>query len=244
MRKGKNVLMLLLAAVIIAVCALLPGLVSAVHDGTTIGKNHFETVPNIRLEIRGEAKETPLKMLSRMSLMDGGLEIPEKMASMDREEAEARAMEILQSYIGTGLVPSFEPEVYESRSILATVNEDPSLNGIYWMITLIDENTEFDLAIDDQSGSALAVSFAGGQALSEGKRDLYISVFPNLYFTGLGLDDYVYYVTADLKDMYVGENNRAARYRFKDDDHGEVTVDFYVNEYGFYNEFPNLGGLQ
>ena len=247
MRKGKNAALLLLAAVVIAACSALPQLVSAYQDDAAMGRTHYEAVPNIQLQIRDGEPTPVIGKLAMMARMDGGLELSESMASMNAEEAEARFHEILQAYIGVGLVDAFEPVVYESRCILASVTSDPSLNGIYWMVTLIsgdDENfAQFDAAIDDETGHLLAVSYTGHRLLSEGERDLYLSVFPNFYFTELGMEDYAYFVTPDMNGAYIGENHRAVRYRFGDAVYGEVNVDFYVNEYGFYNEFPDLGGV-
>ena len=246
MRKWKNIVLVLLAACIIAAGAALPRLISSFQDDAAIGQIHYETIPNIMLQIRGEESSTPLKKLAMMARMDGGLELSESMASMNAAEAEARFYEIMQSYIDTGLIDAFDPVVYESRCMLVSVTSGPSLNGIIWMATLIsgdDQNfAQFDAAIDDETGDLLAVSYTGDRVFSEGERDLYLSVFPNLYFTSLGMDDYAYYVTPDMNDAYTGENGLAVRYLFDDAVYGEVKVDFYVDQYGFYNQFPESGG--
>ena len=246
MYKWKNMLILILAACIIAAGAALPGLVSTFQDDASFGQIYYETVPNIMLQIRGEEAASPLKKLAMMTRMDGGLELSESMASMNSAEAEDRFYQIMQSYIDYGLITPFDPVVYESRCMLVSVTSDPSLNGIVWMATLIsgdDQNfAQFDAAIDDETGDLLAVSYTGDRVLSEGERELYLSVFPNLYFTSLGIDDYVYYVTPDMNDACVGEHGLAVRYRFEDAVCGEVKVDFYVDQYGFYNQFPESGG--
>jgi len=246
MAKWKNMVLLILAACIIAAGAALPRILSSFQDDAALGQIHYETVPNIMLQIRGEEPATPLKKLAMMARMDGGLELSESMASMNSAEAQSRFYEIMQSYIDTGLINAFDPVVYESRCMLVSVTTDPSLNGIIWMATLIsgdDQNfAQFDVAIDDETGDLLAVSYTGDRVFSEGERDLYLSVFPNLYFTSLGMEDYVYYVTPDMNDAYVGDNGLAVRYRFDDAVYGEVNVDFYVDQYGFYNQFPESGG--
>ena len=245
MGKGKNILLLLLAAVVITACAALPGLVAVCQDGAAIGQTHYETVPNIQLHIRGEEAASPLKELARISLMDGGLEISDTMASMTAEEAEARFYDILQTYIDAGLVASFDAVVYESRCMLATVSSDASVNGVFWMATLIsgdDQNfAQFDAAIDDETGHLLAVSYTGDRAFSAAEREKIREVFTDLYFCSLGLAAYAPFVTADLDGAYVGENTIAVRYRFGDAVYGELNVDFYVDEYGFYTQFPDMG---
>ena len=246
MRKWKNMALLILAGCIIAAGAALPRIISSRQDNAAIGQIHYETLPNIQLQIRGEEAAGPLKKLAMMAQMDGGLELSESMASMSAAQAEARFYEIMESYTDYGLINAFDPVVYESRCMLVSVTSDPSLNGIIWMVTLIsgdDQNfAQFDAAIDDETGDLLAVSYTGDRALTEVERELYLSEFPNLYFTSLGMDDYVYNVTPDMNDVYVGDNGLAVRYRFDDAVYGEVNVDFYVNPYGFYNQFLKVGG--
>lgn len=245
MRKGKNAVLVLLAAAVIAACAALPGLVSAFQDGAAIGQTRYETIPNIQLQIRSEEADAPLKMLAMMGRMDGGLEISENMASRSREEAEARALEILREYVDAGLVEAFDPVVLDSRCMLATVTMDPALNGVYWMVTLVSADeydyAQFDLAIDDKSGCALAVSYAVEENQSDQSQETLLNSFADFYFNSLGIPDYGYFITDDMESQYTGEKGRAVRYRFGDTVYGEINVDFYVHQYGFYTEFPDLG---
>ena len=245
MGKWKNAMLVMLALSIIAAGAALPRLISSFQDDAAMGQIHYETVPNIMLQIRGEEAYAPLKKLAMMARMDGGLELSESMASMNSAEAEARFYEIMQSYIDTGLVDAFDPVVYESRCILASVTSDPSLNGIYWNITFIsgDEQNfaQFDAAIDDETGHLLAVSYTGDRVLSEAEREEMLFVFTDLYFTGLEIPDYVHFVPSDINGAYLGKNSCALRYHYVDSVYGEVTADLFVNEYGFYTEFPGPG---
>lgn len=245
MRKGKNMALLLLAAGIIAACALLPGVVASYQDSTAIGQPHFETVPNIQLQIRGEEETPAMAKLAMIARMDGGLEISKSMASMTQEEAEERALEILEEYVDVGLVDPFDPVVLDGWCMMATVTTDPSLNGVYWMMTLVsaDEKNyaQFDLAVDDQSGAVLAVSFTSERIRHQEEREALLSGFADYYFNRLGIPDYAAFVTEDMENQYIGENNCAVRYRFGDAVYGEINVDLYVHEYGFYTEFPNLG---
>lgn len=248
MGKGKTAAWLLLAALVIALCAGLPGLISSFQDDAAIGRIHYETIPNIQLQIRSNDGYDPFRKLAMMSRMDGGIEISENMASMSREEAQDRALTILRSYIDAGLIQEFEPVVLENRCMLATVSIDPSLNGIYWMVTLVGADSrdypQLDLAIDDESGAVLAVSFASERAQSARQREETLPAFTDMYFTGLEIGDYSYFVETNMDDTYIGENTCTARYCYVDDVYGDTAVDFYVHEYGFYTEFPDLGAIQ
>lgn len=245
MAKWKNMVLLILAACIIAAGAALPRILSSFQDDAALGQIHYETVPNIMLQIRGEEPATPLKKLAMMARMDGGLELSESMASMNSAEAQARFYEIMQYYIDTGLIDAFDPVVYESRCMLVSVTTDPSLNGIIWMATLIsgdDQNfAQFDVAIDDETGKLLAVSYTGDRVFSEAEREKMLCAFTDLYFTGLEIPDYVHFVSSDINGVYLGKNSCAMRYHYVDSVYGEITADLFVNEYGFYTEFPGPG---
>lgn len=241
MGKWKNAALVLLAVFIICVCSVLPKLISSMQDNAAVGQIHYETLPNIQLQIRSDEFD-PFRKLAMMSRMDGGLEISETMASMSREEAEAQAMAILQRYIDAGLIQEFEPVILENRCMLATVSIDPTLNGVFWMVLVVSEDdynyAQLDLAIDDESGAALAVSFASERTLSAREREEKLAVFTDLYFGSLNVSDYAHFVSSDMSDAYLGEKACGARYHYVDDGYGEVTADLYAYEYGFYTEFP------
>lgn len=244
MRKLKRILVLLLAAGIIAVCALLPGMIAAYQDGTSLGQTHYETVPNIQLQIRGEEETPAMAKLAMMARLEGGIEISESLAAMSRVEAEERALAILEEYVAAGLAEDFEPVVLNSRCMLASTAVDPVLNGVFWMVTLVSgddrQYAQFDLALDDESGLLLAVSYANENPIPQQQREVKLAAFADFYFGSLGIGDYAAFATDDMETQYTGENGCVVRYRFGDTVYGEVNVDLYVHEYGFYTEFPYL----
>lgn len=242
MRKARNLTLLIAAAVIIATCALLPGIVSAWQDGKTLGQNKYEPIANIALDIRGEEEASPVAGIAMMCRMDGGLEVSESMAKMTQKEAETRAFEILQEYVDAGLVETFEPVVLESLCMLATVTMDPSLNGIYWRVTLVSADdhdyAQFDLAVDDKTGCALAISYTREQNRNDQSYETLIESFAQVYFYSSGIENYMDFATNDLRKQYTGEKTYAVRYRFGDLVYGELNVDLFAHKYGFYTEFP------
>ena len=243
MRKARNVACLLLAAATIAACSALPGLVAAYLDSEALGQPHYETVPNIQLQIQS-AEETPgLEKLAMMCRMDGGIEISESMAAMTPEEAETHALAILRQYVYAGLVEYFDPVLLEIRCMLATAAADPSLNGIFWMVVLVsaDEQdyAQFDLAIDDKTGCALAVSYTRENYRYDQSYETLIASFAQVYFHSFGIENCMDHATDDLSKQYTGEKTYAVRYRFGDQVYGELNVDLYAHQYGFYTEFPD-----
>ena len=242
MRKAINLTLLIAAAAIIAACALLPGIISVWLDGKTLGQNQYEPIANIALDIREEEEVSPVAGIAMMCRMDGGLEISESMAKMTQQEAETRAFAILQEYMDAGLVETFDPVVLESPCMLATVTMDPSLNGVYWRVTLVSADdydyAQFDLAIDDKTGCALAVSYTREQNRHDQSYETLIESFAQVYFHSFGIENYMDFATDDLKKQYTGERTYAVRYRFGNLVYGELNVDLFAHKYGFYTEFP------
>lgn len=242
MRKAMNLSLLIAAAVIIAACGLLPGIVSVWQDGKNLGQNQYEPITNIALDIRGEEEVSPVAGIAMMCRMDGGLEISESMAKMTRKEAESRGFAILQEYVDAGLVETFDPVVWESRCMLATVTMDPSLNGVFWMVTLVSADdhdyAQFDLAIDDKTGCALAISYTREQNRYDQPYETLVESFARVYFHGFGIENNMDHATNDLRKQYAGEKTYAVRYRFGDLEYGELNVDLFAHQYGFYTEFP------
>ena len=244
MGRSKNILALLVVVCIIAACGALPLMVFALRDGRTMGRANYETAPAVELEIREDQHIPAMGKLALMYRMDGGIQISESMASMTREEVEARSLLILQTYIDAGLVTAFEPHFLEVWCFIGQAMEDPSLNAIYWMVTIVsaDEQNfaQFDLALDDENGDLLSVSFASEEVIASLEWETRLSVFAAVYFSSLGIQDHEAFSSSALEVPYVGENAFAVRYTFGDVQYGEINVDLYVYQHGFYTEFPDL----
>lgn len=244
MRKAINLILLTAAASVIAACALLPGIVSVWQDGKTLGQNQYEPISNIALDIRDEEESASMAVITMMCRMDGGIEISESMAAMTSEEAQARAFAILQEYVNAGLVEAFDPVLLEIRCMLATVTADPSLNRIFWMVVVVSADdhdyAQFDLAMDDKTGCALAVSYTREPNHYDQSYETLIASFAQVYFHGLGIENCMDFATNDLRKQYTGETAYAVRYRFGDLVYGELNVDLFAHKYGFYTEFPDL----
>lgn len=243
MGNRKTIAAVLLAVCLIAACAALPGLVSAYQDGRTLGQAQSETVPHIQLQIHGDEETPAMAKLARMCRMDGGLEISKSMASMTREEVQTRALHILQGYVDAGLVEVFDPVVLNCWCMLATVSEDPALNGVYWIVTLVngDEQdfAQFDIALDDEKGTPLVVGYTREKFPAAQEQEAVLSAFADHYSSSLGILDYGAFIAED--PPYAGDNGTAVRYRFGDMRYGEISVELYVHEHGFYTEFTDPG---
>lgn len=244
MCKAKNMVLLTLAAAAFAVCAMLPGMVSSYRDDRVLEQIQFGESPDVALEIRESVIPSPLTAMAMLGRMDGSITVADTMASMTCEAAEKAALAAMGRYMDAGLLESFEIDSVEVCCMLGNVLEDPALSGIYWSVTILGHpDSPFcmaHIAIDDATGRPILVNCSRANPLDYYHRDHLLPVFAQIYFQDLGMEDYGAHATDDLANQYIGENNRAQRYRFDDPAYGEVYVDLYVHEFGFYTEFPVL----
>ena len=239
MGKLKTVLILLLTVLLVICVAYLPRIVASVQDKGTMGEVHYGQTQSVQLEIR--EKVSSMGKLAMLGRLGGTIDIPDGKASMTREEVELAAMEALQPYVDAGLVSPFSVYSMDIRCVLGHTAIGPALSGIFWTVFLTgDEEGLFaaDLIIDDETGRLLHISITDNFfAPAVGKAES-LAIFAELYFTGLDIPDYGQYATDHLDDWYIGENVEGVRYWFPETDYGEIFMDFYIHQYGFYNQIP------
>lgn len=243
MGKPKTFLILLLSLVLLAALAMLPNAVAAVQDSGTLGQTQVSQLQPVQLEIRDDPPA-----MARLAMMNGlgsVIEVPDQVATMTREEAKEAALTQLQPYMDAGLIDLYDIFHTEIRCMLGQASSNSELNSIFWTVTVIRDDEGLlviDTAIDDETGSLLWISVTDNYAPYINDPEAILMPFAEIYFTGLGIDDYGYYVTDDLAEQYIGDDAYGIRYRFGDMIYGEVNVDLYVYPYGFYTEFPVVGG--
>lgn len=235
MRKG---LILLLTLLCIGLMAFLPRLTGWVQDRRTENKVLYEESPQVRLEIQQD-----MSLLGKLALlcrMEGVLEVPEAMAKMTAEEAERTAVDALKPYMEAGLIPEFEVWHVEASPLLILTPEEVDLAGLVWATTILaDEEGVLNVSvdIDDATGTLLRLNFSyeyWGETDLSGS----LSRFGEVYFTGLGMEDYGQFATDDLEKRYIGDDTVAQRYRLEDPVYGHANLDLYVHRYGFYVTTP------
>lgn len=243
MRRLKTLLILLFSLVLLAALAALPRAVAAVQDLRAIGKSHTGQVAPVQLEIREDS--SAMAALALMGRMNGVIEVPDEVASMTREEVKEAALTQLQPYMDAGLIDLYDVFHTEIRCLLGQASSNSELNSIFWTVTVIRDDEGLlviDTAIDDKTGRLLRINVTDNFAPYVNDPEAILMPYADIYFTGLGIDDYGDFATDDLAEQYVGDNAFGIRYRFGDALYGEVNVDLYTYSYGFYTEFPIFGG--
>lgn len=243
MRKIKISIILFLILALLATGACFPKIVAAIQDKEIIGEASFDPIQSVQLEIR---KDIPsLGKLAMMSKMDVIIEIPENKASMTAQEVMTAARAALQPYINGNLLDNYSEWDVDMAPCLVQVPDMAELQGVFWQVTIAGDPEIYsvvDLMIDDETGKILRLHYAGEAIIDESIREDILLNFTHIFFTSLGIDDYSNFCTSDLDSVYIGDNAVATRYRFGDVVYGEINVDLYVYQHGFYTEFPDLYG--
>lgn len=240
MKKTRNTYWLLaLTALLILLCALLPRCMGLVQDRRALNRVGYSQSTQVQLEI--QQGMTPLGKLALLCRMEGVLEVPEAMAEMTVEEAEQAALVALQAYVDAGLIPEFPVWHIEAEPLLILTPEEVDLAGLVWAVTVLSDEEgvmNVSLDIDDATGKLLRLNYSyeywGREDLTET-----LAQFAETYFEGLAVEHYENFATEDLENRYIGDDVAGMRYRIEDMSYGEINLDLYVHQYGFYVDTPH-----
>ncbi|MBQ9843709.1 MAG: hypothetical protein IJO31_06095 [Oscillospiraceae bacterium] len=239
MAKLKGFIAVVLALALIVAGAYFPKAISTILDWQNRGNVSTNPISSIRIEM---AKDIPsLGKLALLSRLESTIEIPESKAKMNKEEVMEAVYTGIHPYVDSQLMAYCEQSV-QMHPCLIQAKDDQDMQSIVWFVEIIGDPVNYtflQLIIDDETGNILMISFTHEnlQGLLFGIEAL--TVFADIFFNGLGIDDYASYLTPDLKYAYVGDNANAIRYQLGNSVYGEVIVDLYVHEHGFYIEFPS-----
>lgn len=234
----KNYWIPALTALLILLCAHLPRIMGYVQDRRAMNRVGYSQSAQVQLDI--QQNMTPLGKLALLCRMEGVLEVPESFAEMTAAEAEQAALDALQPYVDAGLIPEFSVWHIEAQPLLILTPEEVDLAGLVWAVTILEDDEgvmHMSVDIDDATGKPLRLNYTYEYW---GITDLNgtLARFAELYFGGLALDDHDSFATEDLENKYIGDDVAGRRYRIEDPVYGEVNLDLYVYQYGFYVDTP------
>lgn len=240
MAKLKGFIAVVLTLALIVAGAYFPKAISTILDWQNCGNVSTNPISSIRIEI---AKDIPsLGKLALLSRLGSRIELAESKAKMNKEEVMGAVYTGIQPYVDAQLMvySGFEVNMYPS---LIQAKDDQDFQRIVWFVEITGDPANYtflQLILDDETGDIIMISFTQENLEGTLVGIEALSVFADIFFTGLGIDDYALFVVPDLEYAYVGDNANAIRYRFGDAVYGEVNVDLYVHEHGFYIEFPSI----
>lgn len=246
MNKVKLVLFLLLAVLLTVVVAILPQAAAVMQDRAIHSQAKYGPIQTVQLNFENNAEVAQIPTMGKLAMMRQSFySISEDKASMTQEEV-LKAVE-------TGLLPYYENGLmfnqwdtagkYITPYIAYGVNNEYC---IFWSVAFSLDADEgyyiLHLYIDDESGKILWLDYQTAYlCFTEEERIAQIWPLADTYFNSLEMEESAEYWETNglVEDIYSDSVNiTAMRYRFGDVVYGEITVDFYIHENGFYVLFP------
>lgn len=240
MAKLKGLIAVVLTLALIVAGAYFPKAISAFLDWQNRGAVAANPFSSVRIEM---AKNIPsLGKLAILSRLGSSIELTESKAKMSKEEVMEAVYTGIGPYVDAQLMAYSEQSVQMYPSLIQAKG-DQGLQSVVWFVEITGDPINYTflhLVIDDETGDILRISFTHEnlQGLLFGHEAL--RVLADIFFNGLEIHDYASYLTPDLEYAYVGDKANAIRYQLGGSVYGQVIVDLYVHEHGFYIEFPSI----
>lgn len=239
MGKCKLVIILLLTIAVLICGAFVPALIARLLDGQTVGKSTSVTIASVELNIRREL--SPTEKLAMVSKIDNLLPVKESKARMTGEEVLDAVTRELTPYMDAQLL-YFRNEHVQMQPYLVQIPACPELQRVIWQVTVSGEDADFtftDLLLDDETGKILRLSFTAEDPPQNYVTDVVLNAFAEIFFSGMGIEDPWRFLVKDLETAYTGDHTIAVRFLPEDPQYGQIPVDLYIYDHGFYVEFPS-----
>lgn len=246
MRKLNTILIFLVTVALLAVGAALPGLVAMVTDGNHLNQPGTRQMQSIDLDLSGERQA--LSTAGKIDLLRRGqmIAITEKEAAMTSADVNAAVETAMAEYIDAGIFDWFEFTSWDARPSLCIDPDSPDNYGIFWTVTIVNENEPYQslgMDIDDETGKVYSIRYdIYGEYSLEGvweRNAAVMDVFTHVYLTGLGFLDETQHVEPNME---YGELDGEVLYgglHFRNEEYGQMTIEFYVTGTGsFWVYFP------
>ena len=245
--KIRSLFLVLCAVAVIALGAMLPGLVGKRMDAAEQGKIQFAPVQEVRLEFT-DSGITMKQTLAIMGPLRDMVSIPEELATLKRSKVERITADAAQRYNQAGVLLR-DPGDFSRYSMVSDltvlVYGPETSSNVFWIVDYGDqeENTWFHMVIDDRTGTVCSVEYRDLEdEYGSGEMRKILEGFCQTYLEGLG-EEFFDYSAEDLTaklDMAVDQSYMAAQLRFDAWDnplYGETRIVFFLNRNGFYTYF-------
>ena len=245
--KLRSFFLILCAGAVIALGAMLPGLVGKRLDAAEQGKIQFAPVQEVRLEF-ADSGITMKQTLAIMGPLRDPVVIPEELATLKRSKVEHITADAARRYSQAGVLLR-DPGDFAGYSMVSDITVlvygPETSSNVFWIVDYgaPEENSWFHMVIDDRTGAVCSVEYRDLEAeYDPGNMRKILEGFCQTYLEGLGEEffDYSGSELADKADRDAEQSYMAAQLRFEAWDNplsGETRIVFFLNRNGFYTYF-------
>ena len=244
MVKVKNVLAVLLTALLILGGGLLPVAAARFQDKTTANVVQYENIE--ALQLRLEEKAQGLTYLEKMFLMaqGEGVEITDEDTRLKEKDILEATYTAMIPYMELLFGSSFDNDYLEYYPYMLYDGSDPSRYAYYWHVMLsldVSMNDSLSVILDDETGKILAIEMIDQDTMIEQEYLQKLQdALADIYLADLGIEPVAQWpLTLENADIYgdyaaMGITVAAAQYQFADEMYGDILVQIGVRSDGFY----------
>lgn len=248
MKKLKIFLLLLLTAALLLGCAVLPKAAAWLQDKAA-GTVHYADLQPVYLELGSEAPETEpaFNILEKLSIIQQSYMFPLTSGSMrmTEEEVMAAAMEQLQPYFDSGFISESDFPYYMPAATIAMSADQLGTYVKFWTVNLVNENDPYRsvfLHLDDETGKILLIQYeTTTENFYKENQQWVLEEVAAFFFQGLGLDtelETLEGAQANVETIDLTGKATALRCSIDTAQYGQILIEIYVNEQGFFTCFP------
>lgn len=253
MGRLKALLVLLLTFAVLVAGLFLPTVVSGLADRAVEGQIYREPIQSVELELVPDDQRASADLLQRLSWYGGGyyFHTAEENLTMTEDQARQALEKGLRRYNEAGILPDFDPSVYEVQPFIMIDQENPENYFFFWNASFVNGNKPYDsvfLQIDDATGKIIYIQLNNESEMEVTKENqrILLEKVTDVYFTGLGLTGLGYreLQKSGNEKVSVVENElewgtTCLEYTFRDSAYGEFRMEFYaIGVDSFYIFFP------
>lgn len=246
MSRLKKPLILLLAAVLLVLGGMLPGLVTGFQDRYREGRVSIASVHAVQLEF----EDTSMTLRQKLALLEGGtsaVQVSTDMTQHTTAEIWQIAMHTAEVYRQAGLIPTVLSPADIAYCVPKMVywesNREEGLvtSNIFWELSVSDgiggENA-LSMVVDDRTGTVCTIRYQNvtvprAEALTQ-EKVLEILCGTALEELGEEFDGYDGKQLAREAAASGSASYAAAQISWEDELYGEVRMAFVVSDVGFY----------
>lgn len=241
MRKVKNALLILLAAVFLAAGGLLPMAAAQLQDKATADAVQYGDIEALQLKLEEEVLSMTYQQKMRLVMNGMGVEITDENTRIKEKSIMEATYTALIPFLELFLGGSFDNDYIEYYPAMVYDEGDPSRYACYWHVTMsLDMSIEDSISVilDDETGKVLAMELIDPEMYIE---QAYLQkmqyALADMYFGELGITPIAEWpLTVESVDKYEATGNSLAAtcYQFVDAVYGEVNIEIGVRTHGFY----------
>ena len=239
MGKVKNVLAVLLTALLLVGGSLLPSAATHFQDKSTANVVQYENIEALQLKLEEEALSMTYQEKMFLMMHGAGMEVTDEKTNLKEEMVMEAAYAALMPYMDLFLGGSFDNDHIEYYPVMVYDESDPSRYAYYWHVVMsldISMNDSLSVILDDETGKILALGMIDPEFMIEEKYLQKLQyTLASIYFADLGIEPVAEWPLEVEAYDDTGSSLAATGYVFIDEIHGaEINVQIGVRPDGFY----------